>query len=83
MAKYYGQLKGAVIENVSIAVVDEDVNLAFPRLTVKLSNGKIVETEIVSIHDEGVPGVIYGLPWDEKTFKNNPTSYSNSHKENN
>lgn len=83
MAKYYGQLKGGVIQNVSIAVMDEEPNLAFPRLTIKLFNGKVVETEVVSIHDEGIPGVIYGLPWDEKTFKNNPTESNYFHKENN
>ena len=72
MDQYYGQLLGSVVDDISIAIDDKNSNAAFVQITFKLTSGRKVKTEIASITDENIPGIIYGLPWSEELFEKTP-----------
>lgn len=74
MDEYYGQLLGAVVDDISIAIDENNRNAAFPQITFRLASGRKVKTEIASITDENVPGIIYGLSWSEEFFEKTPKS---------
>jgi hypothetical protein len=63
MRDYYGQLKGAVIEDVSIAIYEDNKQVAFPSLKFKLVNGSVHECDVLSSFDLEMPGFIAGLPY--------------------
>lgn len=63
MRKYVGQLKGAVIRDVSINIDVEQGNIAFPCLKIELMNGDVHECEIISVYNPDTPGFIAGLPF--------------------
>lgn len=67
MRKYVGQLKGAVIRDVSINVDIEQGHMAFPCLKVELMNGETYECEIVSVYNPDTPGFIVGLPFQSES----------------
>lgn len=65
MRDYYGQLKGAVVDDVSIAVYEDNTQLGFPCITFRLSNGMKYECDILSAFDVDMPGFIGGLPYSD------------------
>lgn len=63
MRDYYGQLKGAVVEDVSIAIYEDNTKLGFPSIKFRLVNGSVHECDVLSSFDLDMPGFIAGLPF--------------------
>lgn len=64
MGRYYGQLQGATIEKVTIAV-DEDPDFGtdiYPMLTVKFKDGQTAEILVFRDEEGNGPGFLQGLP---------------------
>lgn len=66
MRDYYGQLKGAVVDDVCIAVYEDNKQLGFPSIKFRLKNGEVFECDILSAFDLDMPGFIAGLPFSEE-----------------
>lgn len=62
LAKYYGALKGSVVENVSLSI-DEETRLIYPTFTFLTFDNHKYECEIVCQEDLNLPGFITGLPF--------------------
>lgn len=74
MEKYYGVLMNAKVNNISLAVDDENPKLAFLRLQFQLSDGELVTTELVSTDDINRPGILLGLPRPIDRLENSPNN---------
>lgn len=70
--KYYGQLMGAVITNVSISFNEEDKSQGFLNLELSLMGKGKVKTELVCMDDLNAPGFLAGLPTDGIFVDNMP-----------
>lgn len=63
MRRYVGQLKGAVIRDVTLNLDVEKGNIVFPCLKIELMDGSVHECEIISVYNPDTPGFIAGLPF--------------------
>lgn len=62
LAKYYGVLKGSVVQDISLSY-DLETNLIYPTFTFFTFGGKKYECEVVCQEDVNMPGFITGLPF--------------------
>lgn len=74
MERYYGVLIDSKVNNVSLAVDDEDPSIAFLRIDFQLKDGELVTAELVSTDDINKPGLLLGLPRPIDRLENNPNS---------
>ena len=63
LLSYYGQLKGAIITDVSIRVDEDEPSLGWwPTLDVRLANGQEYVLEVSQDAEGNGPGMLFGLP---------------------
>lgn len=65
IAEYYKHLKGAKINDVLLAIYDDDPMMAIPIIKIETAKGELFTCELLCAADLGTPGFLYGLPWDK------------------